>query len=54
MSVDKMHDEKLENRSGSEQLEAGFEEDEKAARRLMFKMDVRYVFLVTSFQFCLN
>ena len=46
MSVDKMHDEKLENRSGSEQLEAGFDEDGKAVRGLMFKMDSRYVFVV--------
>lgn len=45
MSVDKMHEEKLENRGGSEQLEAGFvgEGSEKFARRIVFKMDVRYV-----------
>ncbi|KAH6872168.1 hypothetical protein J4E91_011200 [Alternaria rosae] len=41
MSLDKMHDEKFENRSGSEQLEAGFGEDGKAAKTLLFKMDVR-------------
>ena len=43
MSLDKMHDEKFENRSGSERLEAGFGEDGKAAKTLLFKMDVRYV-----------
>jgi hypothetical protein len=44
MSLDKMHDEKLENRSGSEQLEAGFGDNGKAAKTLLFKMDVRYVY----------
>ena len=44
MSVDKMREEKIEHRGGSEQLEAGFVEgNEKLARRLLFKMDVRYV-----------
>lgn len=38
-----MHDEKLENRSGSEQLEAGFGDDDRVAKKLLFKMDVRYV-----------
>ncbi|CAN9113731.1 unnamed protein product [Alternaria sp. RS040] len=41
MSLDKMHDEKLENRSGSEQLEAGFGDDDRVAKKLLFKMDVR-------------
>lgn len=43
MSLDKMHDEKFENGSGSERLEAGFGEDGKAAKTLLFKMDIRYV-----------
>jgi hypothetical protein len=44
MSLDKMHDEKLEKRNGSETLEAGFaNEDWKMAKRVLFKMDVRYV-----------
>ena len=43
MSLDKMHDEKFENQSGSERLEAGFGEDGKAAKTLLMKMDVRYV-----------
>jgi hypothetical protein len=44
MSVEKMQDDKLENRSGSDQLEAGFGGDDKAAKTLVFKMDVRYVY----------
>ena len=36
-----MHDEKLENRSGSETLEAGFDEDARLAKTVLFKMDVR-------------
>lgn len=42
---EKMHDEMLENetRKGSGTLEAGFaEEDGKAMRSVVFKMDVRY------------
>jgi hypothetical protein len=45
MSLDKMHDEKLENRSGSETLEAGFGEDARLAKRVLLKMDVRYVYI---------
>lgn len=42
LSVDKMHDEKLELRSGSEQLEGAFPDgDTKAERNLLFKMDIR-------------
>jgi hypothetical protein len=44
MSLDKMHDEKLEQRSGSEALEAGVAgEDGGLEKRVLFKMDVRYV-----------
>jgi hypothetical protein len=42
MSLDKMQDEKLENRSGSEQLEAGLSDD-AMSKKVLFKMDVRYV-----------
>jgi hypothetical protein len=39
-----MHDEKLEQRSGSEALEAGIAgEDGGLEKRVLFKMDVRYV-----------
>lgn len=44
MSYDeKMHDEKLEQRSGSEQLEAGGYDgvDTKTARTVVLKMDCR-------------
>jgi hypothetical protein len=43
---DKMHVEKMENRKGSEGLEAGFAAEdagEKATSRVLFKMDIRYV-----------
>jgi hypothetical protein len=44
MSLDKMHDEKLEQRSGSEALEAGIAgEDGGLEKRVLLKMDVRYV-----------
>lgn len=46
---EKMHDEMLENetRKGSGTLEAGFaEEDGKAMRSVVFKMDVRYAQVV--------
>jgi hypothetical protein len=44
MSLDKMHDEKLEKRNGGVTLEAGFaSEDGKMAKRVLFKMDFRYV-----------
>jgi hypothetical protein len=42
MSVEKMHDEKFERRSGSEQVEDGLVEDDRATSGLLFKMDVRY------------
>lgn len=42
---EKMHDEMLENRKGSGNLEAGFaEEDGKAMRSVVFKMDMRSVY----------
>lgn len=43
MNDEKMHDEKLEHRSGSEQLETGLHDgdDSKFARKLVFKMDCR-------------
>jgi hypothetical protein len=43
---DKMHVQKMENRKGSEGLEAGFAAEdagEKATSRVLFKMDIRYV-----------
>jgi len=40
----KMHDEKIETRKSSGGMEAGFAVgDEKATSRVLFKMDVRYV-----------
>ncbi|KAF1942948.1 MFS general substrate transporter [Clathrospora elynae] len=42
MSLDKMHVDKEEERSGSEELEAGFvDEDGTLGKRVLFKMDVR-------------
>ena len=41
-----MREEKTENRSGSEQLEAGLGGNEKLARRVLLKMDVRYVLVI--------
>jgi hypothetical protein len=51
MSLDKMHDETLEKGSGSEQLEAGFSDDGKAAKKLLFKMDIRYICVLFSTRF---
>ena len=45
MSLEKMHEEKLERRSGSEQLEDVIVEDDQAAKKLLLKMDFRYVSL---------
>ncbi|KAH7389854.1 major facilitator superfamily domain-containing protein [Pyrenochaeta sp. MPI-SDFR-AT-0127] len=42
MDSPKLHDDMTEKRNGSEQLEAGFgEEDMKTMRKIVFKMDVR-------------
>lgn len=49
MSEEKMHDEKVERRSGSEQLEDGLVEDSHATKRLLSKMDFRYVFWTCGF-----
>lgn len=53
MDSAKLQDEMFEKRSRSEQLEAGLgEEDEKMMRRVVFKMDVRYI--STCFYICLS
>jgi hypothetical protein len=44
-----MHDEKLENRS---ELEAGFGDDGGLAKRVLFKMDSRYVSFTPAPSYC--